>query len=75
MNCIYRHCLPVGYIIKVKTKDDKKDREENHFEEDIDEIRGKLNSEIGTKMTKELFLNWKEERRKKKEKEIEEKKS
>ena len=75
MNCIYRHCLPVGYIIKAKNKDEKKEKIESHIEEEIDDIRSKLNVEKGTKMTKDLFLSWKEERKKKKEKEIEEKKN
>ena len=65
---------PSGLCHQAQKTDDKKQKIESHIEEEIDEMRSKLNVEKGTKITKELFLQWKEERKKKKEREIEEKK-
>lgn len=62
--CIYRHCLPAGFQLK---KDQKllEKKDEISLEELIEKERAALSS-IGTKITLQTFLEWKE--RKKKEK-------
>ncbi|XP_014248418.1 zinc finger CCCH domain-containing protein 15 homolog [Cimex lectularius] len=64
-NCIYRHALPPGYVLKKnKKKDDKKD--EISLEDLIERERASLASKQFTKITLESFLAWK--KRKVKEK-------
>ncbi|CUV04637.1 unnamed protein product [Cryptosporidium hominis] len=69
-NCKYRHCLPVGYVIKEQESDDGGDieGEEETLEERIERQRLELPGP-GTPVTFETFMEWK----KKKEKEEEEK--
>jgi len=57
LNCIYRHCLPPGYVLKKDlVKQDKDD--EYTVEEVIEEQRAKLTTK-GTPLTLERFLEWK----------------
>ncbi|KAH9498593.1 hypothetical protein Btru_007699 [Bulinus truncatus] len=62
--CIYRHCLPPGFVLK---KDQKKDDKEEQItiEELVETERAALGLNV-TKVTLESFLKWKE--RKKQEK-------
>ncbi|BFZ15452.1 hypothetical protein BsWGS_18492 [Bradybaena similaris] len=62
--CIYRHCLPPGFVLK---KDQKKEDKEDQItiEELVETERAALGSNV-TKVTLESFLKWKE--RKKREK-------
>ncbi|CAG5122241.1 unnamed protein product [Candidula unifasciata] len=62
--CIYRHCLPPGFVLK---KDQKKDDKEDQItiEELVETERAALGANV-TKVTLESFLKWKE--RKKREK-------
>lgn len=62
--CIYRHCLPAGFVLKKDQKILEK-KEEISLEELIEKERAALSSS-GTKITLQTFLEWKE--RKKKEK-------
>jgi hypothetical protein len=56
MNCIYRHCLPPGYVLK---KDQiKENKDEASVEELIEVERAKLTTK-GTPVTLERFLEWK----------------
>lgn len=66
MTCHYRHCLPQGFVLKRNKPQSSNQYEESLIEDAIDEQREKLKSS-GTKMTKEMFFTWKEERAKKRE--------
>jgi len=68
--CIYRHCLPPGYVLK-RDLPKIEDIEKIAIEEKIEEERRKLGSK-GTPVTLERFLVWKE--KKKIQKDIEESK-
>eukprot|EP00923_Selenidium_pygospionis_P007518 GHVN01012864.1.p2 GENE.GHVN01012864.1~~GHVN01012864.1.p2 ORF type:complete len:364 (+),score=107.25 GHVN01012864.1:1816-2907(+) len=58
--CIYRHCLPKGYVLKKdRPKDD--DDEEEPLEEAIERERAEL-SGTGTPVTLESFEKWKKEK-------------
>lgn len=73
MNCHYRHCLPPNFVFK--KKNEKKEKVESNLEEEIDQERSKLDSnKANIKVSFEVFMKWKEERRIKKEQEIELKK-
>ncbi|KAL1128983.1 hypothetical protein AAG570_013515 [Ranatra chinensis] len=64
-NCIYRHALPQGFILKKdKKKDDKK--EEISLEELIEKERSSLASMSFTKITLESFIAWKKRKLKEK---------
>ncbi|CAH1398519.1 unnamed protein product [Nezara viridula] len=56
-NCIYRHALPKGYVLKKDRKKDKK--EEISLEDLIEKERAALASVKFTKITLESFLDWK----------------
>jgi hypothetical protein len=62
--CIYRHCLPPGFVLKKDKKKDEKD-EKISIEDLVETERASLGFNT-TKVTLETFLKWKE--RKKKEK-------
>ena len=68
--CIYRHCLPPGYVLKLPEKVVKV--EERTLEEVLEEERAKL-GHGGTPVTLESFKKWREEKLKRKEQEIEKK--
>eukprot|EP00828_Plagiopyla_frontata_P041355 TRINITY_DN5863_c0_g1_i9.p1 TRINITY_DN5863_c0_g1~~TRINITY_DN5863_c0_g1_i9.p1 ORF type:complete len:364 (-),score=114.13 TRINITY_DN5863_c0_g1_i9:210-1301(-) len=60
MDCQYRHCIPQGYELK---KDELQVQgEENPLEDMIEEQRSKIQSK-GTKLTLEVFLKWKEDKK------------
>lgn len=64
MTCIYRHCLPPGYIFKKKGEKAIDDDEyKETFEEEIDNRIKLLGDKKGTKVTIEIFLEWKERKR------------
>lgn len=73
--CKYKHCLPPGY--KLKRDAGKIQVEEQvNIEEKIDEERNKLlaQNKSSPLVTYEVFLKWKEDRRKRKEAEKKKKK-
>lgn len=62
--CIYRHCLPPGFVLKKdKVKDDKE--EQISIEELVETERAALGVDV-TRVTLESFLKWKERKRKEK---------
>ena len=75
--CHYRHALPPGFVLKRRDKQsDSKAAEDEEddkpsIEEEIEEERRKLNLSQCTPLTLELFLKWKEGKRKRKEEEVE----
>lgn len=54
MNCIYRHCLPPGYIFKKKGEAKLDEEEQETLEQKIDERIAKLGVK-GTPVTLERF--------------------
>ncbi|KAK3781615.1 hypothetical protein RRG08_029279 [Elysia crispata] len=63
--CIYRHCLPPGFVLKKdKVKDEKEDQ--ISIEELVETERAALGVDV-TKVTLESFLKWKERKRKEKQ--------
>ena len=67
-----RHCLPPNYVLKRDIISLKND-DDAILEEILEEERSKITSEKATKITKELFLAWKENKKKKREEELEKK--
>lgn len=63
--CIYRHCLPPGFVLK---KDKKKEEigDKLTLEDLVEKERASLSSKNLTKVTLESFLKWKERKRKEK---------
>jgi len=53
MSCIYKHCLPPGYILKRDMQKNSND-DERTLEEKVEEERAKLTSK-GTPVTLERF--------------------
>ncbi|GFR69866.1 zinc finger CCCH domain-containing protein 15, partial [Elysia marginata] len=63
--CIYRHCLPPGFVLKKdKVKDEKEDQ--ISIEELVEKERAALGVDV-TKVTLESFIKWKERKRKEKQ--------
>ena len=61
VGCMYRHCLPPGYVLKRDIpKDDKE--QELAIEEIVEEERARLTSK-STPVTLERFKEWKEKKR------------
>jgi hypothetical protein len=71
MKCMYKHALPQGYILRRDQAQEGK-KEATILEEELERERSLLYG--GTPVTLERFLKWKEDKRIKKEKEIEQKK-
>jgi len=69
MKCIYKHALPQGYSLKRDQGGDTK--KDTIIEEEVERERALLTG--GTPVTLERFLKWKEEKKIKKEKDIEQK--
>ncbi|PAV61141.1 hypothetical protein WR25_13340 [Diploscapter pachys] len=72
--CIYRHCLPEGYILRKDRKkmDDQKE-DEITIEELVEKERAALAGKEVTKITLQTFIAWKKKKlREKKKKEEEE---
>lgn len=63
--CIYRHCLPPGFVLK---KDKKKEEagDKLTLEDLVETERASLSSKNLTKVTLESFLKWKERKRQEK---------
>ncbi|KAI7859343.1 hypothetical protein BDC45DRAFT_432907 [Circinella umbellata] len=59
VNCKYRHALPPGFVLK--SKQNKKEKEEISLEEFLDSERHKLGSNL-TPVTLESFNQWKKDR-------------
>jgi len=70
MKCMYKHALPQGYTLKRDIPVEGK-KEVTILEEELERERALLTG--GTPVTLERFLKWKEEKRLKREKEIEQK--
>lgn len=64
-NCMYKHCLPAGYVLKKEVPEEEK--EERPLEEIIEDDRMQFINN-GTPVTLEVFKKWKLERAKKKAK-------
>ncbi|GAB1604917.1 hypothetical protein Ahia01_000773300 [Argonauta hians] len=62
--CIYRHCLPAGFMLKKDQKMLEK-KEQISLEELIEKERAAL-LHAGTKITLQTFLEWKERKKKQK---------
>ncbi|VDD92632.1 unnamed protein product [Enterobius vermicularis] len=62
--CIYRHALPVGYILKKDRKnlEEQKRLNEISLEELIEKERAALNAKSLTKITLETFVAWKKKK-------------
>lgn len=66
--CMYQHALPPGFVLKSKAKEEENDEEEVLLEDILEEERAKLTKR--TPLTLELFLKWKEDKKKSKEAKI-----
>uniref|UniRef100_U5EWW1 Zinc finger CCCH domain-containing protein 15 n=1 Tax=Corethrella appendiculata TaxID=1370023 RepID=U5EWW1_9DIPT len=70
--CIYRHCLPQGYVLKKDKKKMEKEKEEISLVDLIERERAAL-GEAQTRVTLETFLAWKKRKiQEKKDKELKE---
>ncbi|XP_029031530.1 zinc finger CCCH domain-containing protein 15 [Betta splendens] len=63
-NCMYRHALPPGFVLKKDKKKEEKD-EEISLEELIENERAALGANV-TRITLETFLAWKKRKRQEK---------
>jgi len=72
-NCMYKHALPKGFVLKKDRKRMEKEREEISIEDLIEKERGNLDTAKLTKVNIQTFVAWK--KKKLKEKDMEEKKS
>lgn len=71
-DCKYKHALPVGFVLQ--TKDDKAvEKKEFNVERDIDDAMEDVRNK-GTKITYEVYMEWRERRKKRKAAEAEAKK-
>lgn len=62
-NCMYRHALPAGFILrKDKTKEENLEEEEISLEELIENERSALGPNV-TRISLETFLSWKKRKR------------
>ena len=79
--CVYRHQLPEGYVVVSKKEREKMTKEQEELdklkkatlEEDIEADRAALPSEGLTPVTKETFAAWKQRRKDRRQKELEDK--
>jgi len=62
--CMYIHCLPPGFVLRI-TKKDEDEEEEIPLEEQIEQERSRLTKR--TPLTLDIFLKWKSEKKKQKE--------
>lgn len=73
-NCIFRHCLPEGYVFEKDKKLQKEVRiTDDEVIEEIDKQREKMDSKNLTLVTEEKFFEWLAKRKTRLEKENEEK--
>lgn len=64
-NCMYRHALPVGFVLKKDKKNEEKNEEEISLEDLIETERSLLGANV-TRITLETFLAWKKRKRQEK---------
>ncbi|XP_039613656.1 zinc finger CCCH domain-containing protein 15 isoform X2 [Polypterus senegalus] len=64
-NCMYRHALPPGFVLKKDKKKEEKEEEEISLEELIEHERSALGPNV-TRITLETFLAWKKRKRQEK---------
>ncbi|KAI1899507.1 hypothetical protein AGOR_G00062510 [Albula goreensis] len=64
-NCMYRHALPPGFVLKKDKKKEETEEEEISLEELIENERSALGSNV-TRITLETFLAWKKRKRQEK---------
>ncbi|XP_064185881.1 zinc finger CCCH domain-containing protein 15 [Anguilla rostrata] len=64
-NCMYRHALPPGFVIKKDKKKEEEKEEEISLEELIENERSALGPNV-TRITLETFLAWKKRKRQEK---------
>ncbi|KAI7808415.1 zinc finger CCCH domain-containing protein 15 [Triplophysa rosa] len=70
-NCMYRHALPVGFVLKKDKKKEEKTEEEISLEDLIETERAALGPNV-TRITLETFLAWKKRKRQEKQAQAEE---
>ncbi|KAB5577437.1 hypothetical protein PHYPO_G00209950 [Pangasianodon hypophthalmus] len=63
--CMYRHALPVGFVLKKDKKKEENEEEEISLEELIENERAALGLNV-TRITLETFLAWKKRKRQEK---------
>lgn len=63
MECIYKHCLPPGYVLK-RDEGPAAEVDTTPLEERLEEERSHIKN--GTPVTLERFLKWKEDKEKQK---------
>ncbi|TRY56670.1 hypothetical protein DNTS_014910 [Danionella cerebrum] len=64
-NCMYRHALPVGFVLKKDKKKEEEDEEQISLEDLIETERCALGANV-TRITLETFLAWKKRKRQEK---------
>ncbi|XP_028847285.1 zinc finger CCCH domain-containing protein 15 [Denticeps clupeoides] len=64
-NCMYRHALPVGFVLKKDKKKEENEEEQISLEELIENERSALGPNV-TRITLETFLAWKKRKRQEK---------
>ncbi|XP_043105478.1 zinc finger CCCH domain-containing protein 15 [Puntigrus tetrazona] len=64
-NCMYRHALPVGFVLKKDKKKEETNEEEISLEDLIETERAALGANV-TRITLETFLAWKKRKRQEK---------
>ncbi|XP_016309668.1 zinc finger CCCH domain-containing protein 15 [Sinocyclocheilus anshuiensis] len=64
-NCMYRHALPVGFVLKKDKKKEETNEEEISLEDLIETERSTLGANV-TRITLETFLAWKKMKRQEK---------
>uniref|UniRef100_A0A671ML16 Zinc finger CCCH domain-containing protein 15 n=1 Tax=Sinocyclocheilus anshuiensis TaxID=1608454 RepID=A0A671ML16_9TELE len=64
-NCMYRHALPVGFVLKKDKKKEEKNEEEISLDDLIETERSALGGNV-TRITLETFLAWKKRKRQEK---------
>lgn len=64
-SCMYRHALPVGFVLKKDKKKEETEEEEISLEELIENERAALGANV-TRITLETFLSWKKRKRQEK---------
>lgn len=64
-NCMYRHALPVGFVLKKDKKKEEKNEEDISLEDLIETERAALGANV-TRITLETFLAWKKRKRQEK---------
>jgi len=65
-NCMYKHALPKGFVLKKDKKKMEKDKEEISLEDLIEKERANLDTTKLTKVTIETFVAWKKKKLKEK---------